>query len=186
MPEERTNKRVFQVARDLKVVTPTIIEYLESCGYKVSRKQMEPVTEEMYIELLRRFDKVQFLKYQSERTSTKQAEEKADTKRLRKEELEKILAVKGPEKPKVIKIELPKYRHVVIEDAPPEVSTAPSSGETETEAVGVGTGEKVTGAAEELKTKDIDDKKLEDIKRVDLVLTLKRDGVKNAKVPVTI
>ncbi len=159
MPEERTNKRVFQVARDLKVVTPTIIEYLESCGYKVSRKQMEPVTEEMYIELLRRFDKVQFLKYQSERTSTKQAEEKADTKRLRKEELEKILAVKGPEKPKVIKIELPKYRHVVIEDAPPEVSTAPSSGETETEAVGVGTGEKVTGAAEELKTKDIDDKK---------------------------
>jgi hypothetical protein len=56
-------KRVFEVARELRVSTPTIIEYLASCGFDLRRQQMQPITEEMWVALLFKFDKFAFQKY---------------------------------------------------------------------------------------------------------------------------
>ncbi len=118
MSERTEKRRVFQVAKELKVVTPAVIEYLTSLGYNVNRQQMEPVTEEMYIELLRKFDRTQYLKYHNELTVTKVPDKRADSARLRKEELEKIIAAREPsERETKEKIELPKYHQVIIEAA---------------------------------------------------------------------
>ena len=123
MSERAQKRRVFQVAKELKVVTPAVIEYLMSLGYEVNRQQMEPVTEEMYVELLRKFDRTQYLKYHNELTASKAPDKRADSARLRKEELEKIIAAKEPSELETkAKIELPKYHQVVIEAAIPKAS----------------------------------------------------------------
>ena len=117
-------RRVFEVAKELKVVTPTIIEFLVAKGYDVSRKQMHPVTEEMYVALLNKFDKAKFTLYQSEHSTTREAVQKRDYARLRQEEQQQILAVKETPEPKgdqsAKKIELPKYSEFIVEKAPPE------------------------------------------------------------------
>jgi len=116
--EGSKRRRVFQVAQELKVVTPTIIEFLEARGYDVSRKQMQPVNEEMYVELLRRFDQSRFQRYQADQIAARQDDKKRDTARLREAELEKIIAAKGTTpSTQQKKIELPIYREVVVEPA---------------------------------------------------------------------
>jgi len=56
-------KRIFEVARILKISTPEIIDYLTELGYDVTRKQMQPVSEPMYIALLHKFDRGNFENY---------------------------------------------------------------------------------------------------------------------------
>jgi hypothetical protein len=63
MTDEYTPKRIFEVARILKISTPDIIDYLADLGHDVTRKQMQPVTEKMYIALLHKFDRGHFEKY---------------------------------------------------------------------------------------------------------------------------
>ena len=135
-------RRVFEVAKELKVVTPAIIEFLEAKGYDVSRKQMHPVTEEMYVELLNKFDKAKFAQYQTEHSTTREAVQKRDTERLRKEEQHKILAVnveknvEKKEKASSKKIELPKFSRFIVEEARSETkaSTAKTDSGKRTEA----------------------------------------------------
>jgi len=63
MTDEYTPKRIFEVARILKISTPEIIDYLADLGYDVTRKQMQPVNEPMFIALLHKFDRGHFEKY---------------------------------------------------------------------------------------------------------------------------
>ncbi len=63
MNGEYTPKRIFEVARELKISTPEIIDYLADTGHDVTRKQMQPVTETMYIALLHKFDRGHFEHY---------------------------------------------------------------------------------------------------------------------------
>jgi hypothetical protein len=63
MPNETGQKRIFEVARDLRIPTPEIIEYLTSLGHDVPRKQMQPVSEQMFIALLYKYDRGRFEQY---------------------------------------------------------------------------------------------------------------------------
>ncbi len=63
MPEIYVVKRVFEVARELKVPTPDLLEFLVIAGHDVTRKQMQPVTEQMFIAILHRFDRLKFEQY---------------------------------------------------------------------------------------------------------------------------
>lgn len=63
MTGEFVPKRVFEVARELKIPTPEILEYLGGLGHDVSRKQMQPVSEPMYIALLHKFDRNRLEQY---------------------------------------------------------------------------------------------------------------------------
>ncbi len=125
MPEEKSKiRKVYEVAKELNTATPTVLEYLESKGYDVKRKQMSPVTEEMFVELLKRFDKQRYQKYLSEQEAEREGELKRETIRLREAELEKLLSVKSttPETippPTGKKIELPTYQSIVVQAAPP-------------------------------------------------------------------
>jgi len=70
MPDPYVSKRVFEVARDIKAPTNDIIEFLISTGYDVTRKQMHPVDERMYIAILHKFDRPRFEKYLTDRGIT--------------------------------------------------------------------------------------------------------------------
>jgi len=139
IPEEHKKQKpraVYQVAKELKVITPTIIEFLEARGYNVSRKQMHPVSDEMYVELLHKFDRAKYLKYQSEHSTTREAVQKRDSKRFRKEEKEKLLAVKKetPESKQNKKIELPRKKTLkIVKPAPKEKSKPKEEKQTKTE-----------------------------------------------------
>lgn len=63
MTGDYTPKRIFEVARELKISTPEIIDYLADIGQDVTRKQMQPVNESMYIALLHKFDRAHFDRY---------------------------------------------------------------------------------------------------------------------------
>lgn len=49
-------KRVYELAAELKVTTQNILEYLKRLGYDVARNQMQPLTDEMHLALLCKFD----------------------------------------------------------------------------------------------------------------------------------
>ncbi|MCL4304449.1 translation initiation factor IF-2 [bacterium] len=51
-------KKIFEVSKELKVASPAIIEFLEERGFDVSKspKHMSPVTDEMYAEVVKKFD----------------------------------------------------------------------------------------------------------------------------------
>src|SRR3990170_734747 len=47
--------RLFQVARSTQIPTADLIAYLEERGFDPGRRAMQPVSEEMFLEVLRRF-----------------------------------------------------------------------------------------------------------------------------------
>lgn len=49
-------KKIFEIAMELKVTTRRILEFLNNMGYDISRNQMQPVSEEMYLAILQEFD----------------------------------------------------------------------------------------------------------------------------------
>ncbi|NQT33841.1 translation initiation factor IF-2 N-terminal domain-containing protein, partial [bacterium] len=76
---------------------------------------MEPVTDEMYIDLLQMYDKPKFLKLQSEQVTEAGDDKKRDAEKLREEELDKIFATKETADGEVKKLELPQFRMTVVE-----------------------------------------------------------------------
>jgi len=137
MAEAAKKRKVFDIAKELKVTSNSIVEYLEARGLDVSRKAMQPVEEEIYLDLLRKFDPVMFQKIQTEQASAREESKKTDSMKLRKEELDKIMVPKefvtpAPRK----KITLPIYKQVIVEPAPvakPAKSKATLATEAQTE-----------------------------------------------------
>jgi translation initiation factor IF-2 len=114
---ETKTRKVFQVAKELNIASPTILEFLESQGYSVAKRHMSPVNEEMYELIIKKFDRNRWNQYQTELQSEKEEEKRSNAEQLRQEELRKILETreKQPEK-----IELPKYKPPVVKAPPPE------------------------------------------------------------------
>ncbi|MCF7810778.1 translation initiation factor IF-2 [bacterium] len=112
-------QKIFQLARELKIETPSIIDYLESRGYDMVRKANSLVTEEMYLDTLQKFDRNLYQQIISEQTVAMKDETIKDSDQLRKEELEKIIASKE-EQPAAPKITLPEYKEFVLQKAEPK------------------------------------------------------------------
>jgi len=70
MPDPYVIKRVFEIAREIKAPTNDIIEFLTSAGFDITRKQMHPVDERMFIAVLYKFDRPRFEKYLTDRGIT--------------------------------------------------------------------------------------------------------------------
>lgn len=47
--------RVFQVAKSLQITTSDLLQFLADSGYDISRQAMQPVSEEMFLDVLKRF-----------------------------------------------------------------------------------------------------------------------------------
>ncbi len=128
-------RRAFEVARELKVETPTVLEFLVTRGLDTARKQMQPVDEETYVELLRKFDQPLFRKYQTEQGAGHDDDQKRDSVRLREAEIEMLKAVKEQAPPpdsSARKIELPRPRTLKVVERPvaPPTPQFPAKAET--------------------------------------------------------
>ncbi len=104
MTEKGKARKAFEVAKELRIETPTILEFLSSKGCDISRKQMQPVEEEMYVELLRKFDKARLQKYTLEQGGTKGDDQRLDSVRLREAEIEALMAA-GEIHPAIMHVE---------------------------------------------------------------------------------
>lgn len=112
---EAKTRKVFQVAKELKIASPTILEFLVSQGYSIAKQHMSPVDQEMYEQIIKKFDRNRWIQYQTDIQSEKDEQKRAHAEQLRQDELRKILETKDktPEK-----IELPKYKPPVVKAAP--------------------------------------------------------------------
>ncbi|MDP8228039.1 MAG: translation initiation factor IF-2 N-terminal domain-containing protein, partial [Candidatus Electryoneaceae bacterium] len=91
---KKKTRKVADVARGLKIQTPTIISFLEERGYEVKRGINQPVTDEMYMMMLKKFDNSAFLKLQSDQASLVEQSHKREAERIRAQEQADLLAAR--------------------------------------------------------------------------------------------
>ncbi|MBK6767025.1 MAG: hypothetical protein IPG71_12220 [bacterium] len=86
-------KKIYQVAKELNVASPAIVEFLEDRGYEVSKspKHMSPMTEEMYDEVVKKFDPSRW-QQMHEPTAPPSAEQlRSESERSRTDQLQELL-----------------------------------------------------------------------------------------------
>lgn len=91
MPE--TKRKIFQIAKELNVASPVIIEFLEGLGFAMPKtpKHMSPVTNEMYEEALKRFDKLRWQQQQESLLREAEDTKRREADKARTEQLRRIL-----------------------------------------------------------------------------------------------
>ncbi|MDD5088289.1 MAG: translation initiation factor IF-2 [bacterium] len=90
MPAEKS-KKIYQVAKELNVATPAIVEFLEDRGFDVPKKQMSPLSPEMYEEVIRKFDPSRWQHQLDEETRVLDDTRRQEADRARAEQSLKIL-----------------------------------------------------------------------------------------------
>ncbi|MFZ5433841.1 MAG: translation initiation factor IF-2, partial [Calditrichota bacterium] len=84
-------KKIYQVAKELNVATPAIVEFLEDAGFDVPKKHMSPLTEDMYAEVIKKFDPARWQRQLEEETRVLDDARRAEAERARAEQSLKIL-----------------------------------------------------------------------------------------------
>jgi translation initiation factor IF-2 len=87
-------KKIYQVAKELNVASPAIVEFLEDRGYEVSKspKHMSPMTEEMYDEVVKKFDPSRWQEMHTAESTTEKETLRTETERARSDQLEELLS----------------------------------------------------------------------------------------------
>jgi translation initiation factor IF-2 len=88
---DEKQKKVYQVAKELNVATPAIVEFLEDRGFDVPKKHMSPLTEEMYLEVIKKFDPLRWQRQLEEESRVLDDARRAEAERARAEQSLKIL-----------------------------------------------------------------------------------------------
>ncbi len=86
-------RKVFQIAKELNVASPAIIEYLEGLGFFFPKtpKHMSPITDEMYDEALKKFDQLRWQQQQEAEIRETEDSKRREAEKARTEQLRKIL-----------------------------------------------------------------------------------------------
>lgn len=84
-------KKIYQVAKELNVATPAIVEFLEDQGFDVPKKHMSALTDEMYVVVIKKFDPARWQRQLEEETRVLDDERRAEAERARAEQSMKIL-----------------------------------------------------------------------------------------------
>jgi translation initiation factor IF-2 len=84
-------KKVYQVAKELNVASPAIVEFLEDRGFDVPKKHNSPLTEEMYVEVIKKFDPLRWQRQLEEETRVLDDARRQEAERARAEQSMKIL-----------------------------------------------------------------------------------------------
>ncbi|MCB1059539.1 MAG: translation initiation factor IF-2 [Calditrichaeota bacterium] len=87
-------KKIYQVAKELNVASPAIVEFLEDRGFEVSKspKHMSPMTDEMYDEVVKKFDPSRWQEIHSAEQLTEPENLRAESERARTDQLEELLS----------------------------------------------------------------------------------------------
>jgi translation initiation factor IF-2 len=141
-------RKLFQVAKELNVASPVIIEYLEGMGFSITKtpKHMSPVTDEMYEEALKKFDQVRWEQQQQAQVREAEEDKRREAEHARTEQLRRILdestaptieaaerLIREAEDLKRAREEKRKARRkkVVEPEAPPKAEVEPAEPEVE-------------------------------------------------------
>lgn len=86
-------KKIYQVAKELNVASPAIVEFLEDRGYDVSKspKHMSPMTDEMYDEVVKKFDPSRWQQMHQTETQTESEQLRVESERARTDQLQELL-----------------------------------------------------------------------------------------------
>jgi len=86
-------RKVFQIAKELNVASPVIIEYLEGLGFSITKtpKHMSPVTDEMYEEAVKKFDQIRWEQQQQAQVREAEEDKRREAEHARTEQLRRIL-----------------------------------------------------------------------------------------------
>ncbi len=86
-------RKVFQIAKELNVASPAIIEYLEGLGFSFLKtpKHMSPITDEMYDEALKKYDQLRWQQQQEAELRETEDSKRREAEKARTEQLRKIL-----------------------------------------------------------------------------------------------
>ena len=84
-------KKIYQVAKELNVATPAIVDYLEDRGFAVPKGHMSQLTEDMYVEVIKKFDPARWQRQIEDETRALEDARRAEAERARTEQSLKIL-----------------------------------------------------------------------------------------------
>ncbi len=148
----KKTRKLFQVAKELKLATATLTSELEELGHKVTKAQMTPISEKMYWELLQKFAPDRWAGMQEELAHSEAEEQEQQSKAVRQEELRKILETDDDE----IKT-APSVRHLepgditIIAEEEPGASPGRETARADGAADEAGTAESETEAYRKVK-----------------------------------
>ncbi len=88
-----SKRKVYQIAKELNVASPVIIEYLEGMGFSFPKtpKHMSPISTEMYDEALKKFDQLRWQQQQEAELRETEDSKRREAEKARTEQLRKIL-----------------------------------------------------------------------------------------------
>ncbi|MBU1636080.1 translation initiation factor IF-2 [bacterium] len=86
-------KKIYQVAKELNVASPAIVEYLEDQGFEVAKKpkHMSPLTDEMYEQVIKKFDPVRWQRQMEDEAKSLEDARRAESDKARNEQLHQLL-----------------------------------------------------------------------------------------------
>lgn len=84
-------RKLFQVAKELNLAHTTLMEFLNSNGYDTPKKHMSIVSQEMYEEIVKKFDQARWRKHLEAMSQAKEETKEKAAKDLRAKELDRIL-----------------------------------------------------------------------------------------------
>ena len=84
-------KKIYQVAKELNVATPAIVDYLEDRGFAVPKGHMSQLTDDMYTEVIKKFDPARWQRQIEDETRALEDARRAEAERARTEQSLKIL-----------------------------------------------------------------------------------------------
>lgn len=154
-------KKIYQVAKELNVASPAIVEYLEDRGYDVSKspKHMSPMTEEMYDEVVKKFDPSRWQQMHAAETQSESEQRRIETEKARSGQLEELLASAATQ---AIDSAATLIQQVEAEEAKREVDRM---SEAEREALRLEEEARAQAAEEEKARKEAEERALERAKR---------------------
>lgn len=84
-------KKIYQVAKELNVATPAIVDYLEDRGFAVPKGHMSQLSDDMYTEVIKKFDPARWQRQIEDETRALEDARRAEAERARTEQSLKIL-----------------------------------------------------------------------------------------------
>ena len=84
--------KIYKIAKELNQTSPVIIEFLHNMGHETPKGHMSTIGEELYLEVLKRFNKARWQALQDQEQQEKETVKRKRSERAREAELEKILA----------------------------------------------------------------------------------------------
>jgi translation initiation factor IF-2 len=134
--------KIYKIAKELNQTSTVILNFLDQMGHPVPKGHMGSISEELYLEVLKKFNRARWQALQDQEELEKVEIKRKKAERAREEELEKILAStaeitlqkEGPakEKPAEAPPEPPVAEEVPVLPAEPE--TPPVEAEAAAEA----------------------------------------------------